>query len=364
MKRLRKVAFDRSFYHSTTYENLIKITETGMLLPNEVMGAGPNTNRSNYEGFTFWATDMTTAFDYIRLHLEPGPSGLMVIIEAQLPLDSLLPDDDDCPNCTTWEESAKRINQVKVLGPITDNYLKGVTIIKYDGRYVDLLYGGPFGRWREAIMDWFGTLDITADEIGNDQYALNGILSDVEENPESFFPSLNVVGGFAVNNTLTDVMAAFNEFANQLRARDDAGFDAFELYVAYMASRDSHYGNLPNLLNGEITGFITNGNVQFVLPLIKNVKAYLNPGGVFFKCLDADHVIEFKATTNDVIKGIAPNVINVRRVFEDVLNYEVYTQDEFYRYDLNQLLDRIESDNDTRSIASMGSGRLRYGRRK
>lgn len=161
MKRLIRKAFGTILYHGTTLDKLKNITDMGMIMPQEESGGGIDTMNQNeakqrtfnilyneglkpdapewnerfqtvyeeefakeeskFEGFTFFADRIDVAELYSK-------DATTVIIEVSAPEESLLPDDNDCPDCEDWKESLKRTNQVKVLGPITSDYISGVYI--------------------------------------------------------------------------------------------------------------------------------------------------------------------------------------------------------------------------------------------
>lgn len=160
MKRLIKKAFEQTLYHGTNIENLTSITQVGMIVPQESDGDGISSEvvkdiitdqmiddgieyksdefeekyqeyfdkeverqKSAYEGYTFFAKTINKAKEYCST--QP-----LVVIEASLPKESLMPDDNDCPDCKTWQESLQHFAQVKVLGTITDDYITGVYIFE------------------------------------------------------------------------------------------------------------------------------------------------------------------------------------------------------------------------------------------
>lgn len=123
MKRLIRKA-SKTLYHGTNYQGLIGITNSQSILPNASEGAGPARGReSNYYGFSFLATTKEKAFTYTK---DISIDQLKVIIEVQVPEELLLPDDVDCPECKTWQESSSKVNQVKVVGEISSNHIKSI----------------------------------------------------------------------------------------------------------------------------------------------------------------------------------------------------------------------------------------------
>lgn len=169
MKRLIKKAFGVQLYHGTTMENLEQITEMGMIMPQESAGAGIDVSNENeakqrafnrlynegikpdseqyeekmeeylaeemevekrkFEGFTFFTDKKNMAIEY-------SGSTPSVVIEVSLPESSLMADDNDCPDCKDWEESLAEVWQVKVVGPITEDYIEGVHITNENGESI------------------------------------------------------------------------------------------------------------------------------------------------------------------------------------------------------------------------------------
>lgn len=125
MKRLIRKAFEKTLYHGTTIDKLDSISQSGMILPNESTGAGNGSDPTGFDGFTFFATDMWTAkqyaFDWGDRNDYPK-----VVIEVNVPESALQADDNDSPDSKTWQDSAEELGQVKILGPITSNYIRKV----------------------------------------------------------------------------------------------------------------------------------------------------------------------------------------------------------------------------------------------
>lgn len=159
MKRLIRKAFGTTLYHGTSLEALEQITSMGMIMPQESGGAGIGEDnetelrdiayekakedgadtsdeeileeyyeleedkfKEKFEGYTFFAGTLNAASSYAN---DNDPR---VVIEVSVPEESLFPDDNDCWSCKTWQESLQRTNQVKVIGPITEDYIVGVHI--------------------------------------------------------------------------------------------------------------------------------------------------------------------------------------------------------------------------------------------
>lgn len=167
MKRLIRKAFGTTLYHGTSLESLKSITEMGVIMPQESEGGGlginfeaeitklvnerleqesiskesegyfdkyieyyqeetKNLESQVMEGYTFFTDTIERAMTYTGS--EPS-----VIIEVSISEDALLPDDNDCPDCKTWQESLQKVNQIKVSGQITSDYIVGVHLISTNG---------------------------------------------------------------------------------------------------------------------------------------------------------------------------------------------------------------------------------------
>lgn len=161
MKRLIRKAFGQTLFHATTLESLEGITASGMILPQETDGFSlGHDNESmlsdkayekatkegledgtiefdeamdkyyeefyeelekDYVGYTFFTGTINHALETYGSWGDIKP-----VIEISVPENSLLPDDNDCTTCKTWQESLEKVNQVKVLGPITSDFIIGV----------------------------------------------------------------------------------------------------------------------------------------------------------------------------------------------------------------------------------------------
>lgn len=161
MKRLIKKAFGTTLYHGTDTNKLRQITESGMLMPNEATGAGSiaENDGRNFEGFTFMATTLERGWYYSRVGNPNNFDNFQIVLELDVPEDSLMPDDDDCPTCKTWQDSARNIEQVKVLGSITDNYFKKV---HFNEKVVF-----NYSNWEDELEEYLENLDQTKQDSEN-----------------------------------------------------------------------------------------------------------------------------------------------------------------------------------------------------
>lgn len=150
MKRLIKKAANQAVYHATSMESFFSIVNSGELRPQETQAsdwAKPenvdryfdgdeelyNRHMSNYVGYTFFATDQSTAQSYgTRAASKSNFSNMYVIIKAELPEEVLMPDLNDMPEATTWQESSNSIGQVSVLGNVTTDQITGIVITLTD----------------------------------------------------------------------------------------------------------------------------------------------------------------------------------------------------------------------------------------
>jgi len=128
MKRLIRKAFGTTVYHGTTFAALEGIVANGMLQPQEVGGGGANPdNPDGFEGFTFVTDSKLRAKSYGSIaNSNNNKHNEIVVLELDIPENSLMADDNDCPECSTAEESLEKIQQAKVLGAITSDYIKQV----------------------------------------------------------------------------------------------------------------------------------------------------------------------------------------------------------------------------------------------
>lgn len=170
MKRLIKKAFEIKLYHGTNLENLRSITDSGMMFPQEAGGAGNSWgDDSKFEGYTFFATTLDKAWAYANMSVI-SDEDVPVVLQLSLPENSLLPDDNDCPECKDWNESSNKVKQVKVLGQIASDYFEKV--------HFDL-----FGN--ESVVNFKGwEKDFENLENTNSTFDIDQLLMDDEEYEE------------------------------------------------------------------------------------------------------------------------------------------------------------------------------------
>jgi len=127
-KRLIKKA-SMTLYHGTSLWNCEDIIESGALQQIPGRGVGFSftgdeedfdNNLKKAEGFIF----LSDSFELTSSEYGSESFPNAVVIELNIS-DQLYPDDIDCPECTTYQESLKKFNQLKVKGPISiDNITK------------------------------------------------------------------------------------------------------------------------------------------------------------------------------------------------------------------------------------------------
>lgn len=184
MKRLIRRAGMITLYHATTFENLKGITESGKIVPqnNEGFGLGqdndnfisdqaydevksmgiddsdPNFEDEFSKAYNKYHTQMSTklnGFSFFTTTKERAEETYLrgfrieAIIEISVSEDALLPDDNDDPDATTWQESRNSVQQVKVLGEINTTDINGVYI--YD--YGDEVGFFPKLTWKEDYKE-------------------------------------------------------------------------------------------------------------------------------------------------------------------------------------------------------------------
>lgn len=165
MKRLIKKGSNVVLYHGTNYEGLLGITNNKALIPHASEGAGPGLGReNNFYGFTFLATSIDKAFTYA---LSIKKDKLMAILELSLPESLLLPDDVDCPACKTWQESDKKIKQVKVSGKVSADYIKKISL--YNPITNAFVIESTLESWQNDFEDNIGVFE--TDETNSNKIA-------------------------------------------------------------------------------------------------------------------------------------------------------------------------------------------------
>lgn len=195
MSRLKKTAFGKTLYHGTSVNKLKSITQAGMLQPQEERGGWmANGEEVDFDGFTFWATEFNVAKYYATTM--PYDGGPRVIIEADISTDALLPDDSDLPDTKNWEASANRNGQVKVLGPIADNYFRKLYFLNENTN--EIVFECNYQGWEQEFQNHeseFGVEGESADFI-----------KTLQDN------GLEVTSNMLVNQPMSDYIEILNQF--------------------------------------------------------------------------------------------------------------------------------------------------------
>jgi hypothetical protein len=90
-------------------------------------------------------------------------------LEVSLDPNALVPDNNDCLNCKTAEQSLKYNNQCAIIGPIMENNITSVHFYAGD----DLILTKPYGHVKSGNFSEKEILLLTGEEID-----INTILSD------------------------------------------------------------------------------------------------------------------------------------------------------------------------------------------
>lgn len=167
MKRLVRKAANITLYHATSMDSLFAIIESGELRPQEVQASdwtNPenvdkyfdgdmdeyNRQMNNYVGYTFFADNEGTAKGYgSRAAGKSNINNFYAIIIAELDEEILMPDLNDAPSATTWQESARESGQVSVLGSIPISQMTGLIIV--ENNYIHMSVNTTFETWKTDL---------------------------------------------------------------------------------------------------------------------------------------------------------------------------------------------------------------------
>lgn len=125
----------KTLYHSTSLYNCKSIIETGFIESRLGRGIGFeftgdeedfNNNLKKADGYVFLSDsfELVSGLYGSESFFEP------VVIELNIDNIILLPDDIDCPECKTWQESLEKLNQLKVKAPISINNIVKIHVLK------------------------------------------------------------------------------------------------------------------------------------------------------------------------------------------------------------------------------------------
>ncbi|MFD0587790.1 hypothetical protein ACFQZE_07230 [Paenibacillus sp. GCM10027627] len=155
-----------TLYHATSIENFLSIVESNELIPQSTsMSDWANINNidyyfnnneykfenhlENYIGYTFFATNQFSSQRYgIRASDKSAFNNLYVILTTQLPEDILLPDTNDTIDARAWEDSAKDVGQVKVLGNVKINSDSEIIIVD---RSLHIVINTTIVNWKRDL---------------------------------------------------------------------------------------------------------------------------------------------------------------------------------------------------------------------
>lgn len=156
MKRLKRIAASKKLYHGTSLSALKQIAADGGIVPNKGGGAGvSHLDGQSGGGRVFLGTDLETGELYAGYAAEVGD--VPVVLELTLNEDVLLPDNDDMPDATTWQETAESLKQVTVEGKINTGDITKVyfytTHLEGATYQLTSVAEGSFGQWEKIVED-------------------------------------------------------------------------------------------------------------------------------------------------------------------------------------------------------------------
>lgn len=328
MRRLRRLAGTKTLYHGTSYDNFLKIYNVGEISPNAEGGAGIdypepdeddyyysdtdefdeegyNNHVEEYErqmsgflGFTFFTGGLKTARDY-----SSDADKIGVVLEVELPEEILLPDDNDCYNCETWQDSLKSIDQVKVKGGVTSDKIKRIHF--FNNNTKKKMFISTWDSWEKDMEENQGKVS------GEQEYKFD---PSIDEEAGLFFQKaqeagLNVQNDVVVNAPMDSVVDIYNSISTEKGKQED------------------------------LQGFISNdGNINFTFHSIRNIAS--EP--INFMCVGySNYQVIMYANLNNLANIYSSSGLadNLKSVFEgktiSVSGYTTFTVDE--------LIEKLES---------------------
>lgn len=206
MKRLRKLAFGKKLWHGTSLESLRRITDMGMLSPNESLGSSLDPEESVTQlGFTFLATEKSVAEDYAFGSItivQNVEDRFPIVLEVNISQDALQADNHDTSKSLTWQETADTIGQVKITGPVTDDYFEKVYF--YDP-YGNEIFNCNFKGWTSKFEEHRSDFDEHIEKHSQN-------LTDFETGVSQL--GLDVKDGLVVNQPMYAYSNLLMNFAN------------------------------------------------------------------------------------------------------------------------------------------------------
>jgi len=191
MKRLIKKSEETiTCYHASPFKNFDSIMTDEGLVPQKRTGWGISTNTpiENFNNYSFFTTTLDHAIYIARAHF---PDLFSFIVEAEIPVSKLLPDDNDDKEAKTWQDSAKSIQQVKVKGQLDGSYFKKVYLYNRQGNKI---------TYETTINEnWYADLVTQIKNVVSDNgmYAIHqdnksNLPNNVEQEYEPFLQSHNI----------------------------------------------------------------------------------------------------------------------------------------------------------------------------
>lgn len=143
MKRLIKKADGNiTLYHLTDYEGAMGVVKDRVLVPNKQKGAGKPGNHFEYELKRAIENNELEKAEKLKKHIENIDDNFYgyvfltndykgkffqygggIVFEVSVPTDKLEPDNNDCYDCETWQESLAKTQQCKIKGEIAEDQI-------------------------------------------------------------------------------------------------------------------------------------------------------------------------------------------------------------------------------------------------
>jgi hypothetical protein len=134
MKRLIRKAKNTYLLHGTNLYSLDSILANGIKAEQYSQSAHSDTNQK----LVYLTCFASTAEDYAYMKWESdgsSPKDCLVILEIVLDDSLLVPDNDDCPECETWQESYNAVGQVGVVGDVGVEKIKNIKLMSPYNNY-------------------------------------------------------------------------------------------------------------------------------------------------------------------------------------------------------------------------------------
>lgn len=266
MKRLRKLASMKTLYHGTNLTALKQIIADGGIIPNKgEHGSGVSgLDGQSGEGLVFLATTLEQG-EFYAGHAGNFDGEIPIVLELTQNENVLLPDNDDMPKATTWQESADALDQVTVAGKINISSIKNfyVYTTHLNGTNYDMVRvaEGPFSEWEKIVEE--NKDKIYGEDVGNtdNNAAYTNKSIDVFINELDFGndPEVYIYGSISPNGDITLSSDSIQD--NGMKFEYDYG-----KYVNFEISYDSFLRsitNFPNLKKNIETVFNSSTTFEF-----------------------------------------------------------------------------------------------------